>query len=52
MHDDECITEFNVRLLDITNESFTPREKILEERLVRKVSRSLPKKFGCESYNH
>lgn len=43
MHDEESNSEFNVWLLDIANESFVLEEKISEERLVRKVIRSLPK---------
>ena len=35
--DDETVAEFNVRLLDTTNESFALVENILEEKLVRKV---------------
>lgn len=37
MNDDESIAEFNVRLLDIANESFALGEKISEERLVKKI---------------
>lgn len=42
---EETIIEFNVRLLDIANESFDLGEKISEEKLVCKVLRSLPKRF-------
>lgn len=45
MLEEETIIEFNVRLLDIANESFDLGEKISEEKLVCKVFRSLPKRF-------
>ena len=48
MQDKESIAEFNVWLFDIVNESFTLGEKISEERLVREVLRSLPKKFDMK----
>lgn len=48
MSEDETIVEFNVRLLDIANESFSLGEKISEEKLVRKVLRSLPRRFDMK----
>lgn len=45
MEDDETIIEFNMRLLDIANESLALGEKISEEKLVRKILKSLPKRF-------
>lgn len=43
MQEDETIVEFNVRLRDVFNKSLTLGEKISEEKLVRKILRSLPK---------
>lgn len=48
MLESESIAEFNVRLLDISNESFALGMKIFEEKLVRKVLRSLPKKYDMK----
>lgn len=48
MLEDKTIVEFNVQLLDIANELFALGEKILEEKLVRKVPRSLPKRFDIK----
>ena len=48
INDDESIAEFNVRILDISSELFALGEKISEERLVRKMLRSLPKKFDMK----
>lgn len=48
MLESESIAEFNVRLLDISNESFALGMKIFEEKLVRKVLRSLPKKYDIK----
>ncbi|XP_038890515.1 uncharacterized protein LOC120080043 [Benincasa hispida] len=48
MQDDEILAKFNVRLLDIAYKSFALGEKIRQERLVRKVLRSLPKKFDMK----
>lgn len=45
MMEDETITEFNSRICDISNEFFALGEKMSEEKLVRKVLRSLPKRF-------
>lgn len=48
MHNNESITNYNVRFLDIANESFALGEKISKERLVRKQLRSLPKGFDMK----
>ena len=45
MEESETMNEFNSRLCDLANESFALGEKIPEEKLVRKVLRSLPKRF-------
>ncbi|CAM8880830.1 unnamed protein product [Rhodiola kirilowii] len=49
MQEDETITEFNTRVLDIANEAFALGEPISEEKLVRKVLRSLTKRFGMKA---
>ena len=46
MKEEESITDFNSRLCDIANEAFTLGEKFLEEKLVRKTLRFLPKRFA------
>lgn len=38
MSENETIAEYNVRVLDIANESFALREKISETKLVKKKS--------------
>ena len=43
MKEEESITDFNSRLCDIANETFELGEKFLEEKLVRKTLRSLPR---------
>lgn len=48
MMDDESISDFNVRLRDIDNTSFSLGEKMLEEKLFRKIIRSLPQKFDMK----
>jgi hypothetical protein len=48
MEDDETISEFNTRLRDIANSTFALGEKILEEKLARKILRSLPKRFNIK----
>lgn len=48
MKDDECFHDFHMNILDITNSSSVLGEKMLEEKLVRKVLRSLPKKFDMK----
>lgn len=48
MMDDESISDFNICLHDIANNSFFLGEKISEEKQVRKILRSLPKKFDMK----
>ncbi|XP_022883408.1 uncharacterized protein LOC111400215 [Olea europaea var. sylvestris] len=45
MKDDESFDEFYVKLNDIVNSSFNLGERIPEPKIVRKVLRSLPKRF-------
>ncbi|CAM8971606.1 unnamed protein product [Rhodiola kirilowii] len=49
MLEDETITDFNTRVLDISNESFALGEPMSEEKLVRKVLRSLPRCFAMKA---
>ncbi|CAM8989904.1 unnamed protein product [Rhodiola kirilowii] len=49
MQEDETIADFNTRVLDISNEAFTLGEPITEETLVRKVLRSLTKRFAMKA---
>ncbi|TYK04258.1 gag-pol polyprotein [Cucumis melo var. makuwa] len=48
MGEDETIAKFNVRVLDIANESDAHEEKMFDSKLVRKVLRSLPSKFNMK----
>lgn len=48
MKEDESISDFNIRLRDITNTSFALGEKMYEEKLVWKIPISLPKKFNMK----
>ena len=45
MMEEETISEYNVRVLEIANDSFNLGEGIPKSRLVRKVLRPLPKRF-------
>jgi len=45
MKDDELIQDFYMNILELANASDALGEKMSEERLVRKILRSLPKKF-------
>ena len=45
MEEDESFDEFYVKLKDIVNSAFNLGETIPEPKIVRKVLRSLPKKF-------
>lgn len=45
MNEEKSICEFHIRLCDISNASFALGEKISEEKLSRKILRSLPKRF-------
>ncbi|CAM8999248.1 unnamed protein product [Rhodiola kirilowii] len=49
LQEDETIADFNTRVLDISNESFAVGEPISEETLVRKVLRSLPKRYAMKA---
>ena len=46
MLEDETISDFNSKLCDIANKTFTLGEKYSETKLVRKTLRSLPKRFA------
>ena len=48
MEDEETISEFNTRIRDIANSTFALGEKIPEEKLARKILRSLPKRFNMK----
>ncbi|CAM8880225.1 unnamed protein product [Rhodiola kirilowii] len=49
MKEDKTIVDFNTRVLDISNESFALGESMREEKLVRKVLRSLPKQYDMKA---
>ncbi|KAL0549979.1 hypothetical protein IC582_014474 [Cucumis melo] len=51
MGEDETIAKFNVRVLDIANESDALGEKMSDSKLVRMVLRSLPSKFNMKEAN-
>ncbi|CAM8944278.1 unnamed protein product [Rhodiola kirilowii] len=48
MHDDETIKDFNARVCDLVNEASTLSEALPEEKVVRKILRSLPKRFAMK----
>ena len=48
MKDDESIQDFYMTVLDIANESEDLGEKISDDKLVRKMLRSLPKRFDIK----
>ncbi|CAJ2667397.1 unnamed protein product [Trifolium pratense] len=48
MNDDETIQDFHMTILDYDNQFDALGEKIPEEKLVRKMLRSLPKKFDMK----
>ena len=48
MEEDESFDEFYAKLKDIVNSTFNLGETILEPKIVRKVLRSLPKKFHAK----
>ncbi|CAM8913796.1 unnamed protein product [Rhodiola kirilowii] len=48
IQEDETIADFNTRVLDISNESFALGKPMTEETLVRKVLRSLPKRYAIK----
>lgn len=45
---DASVSKFNVCLRDIVNNSFALSDKMLDEKLVRKLPRSLPNRFGMK----
>ncbi|CAM8878229.1 unnamed protein product [Rhodiola kirilowii] len=49
MLEDETIADFNTRVLVISNEAFALGEPMTEETLVRKVLRSLPKRYAMKA---
>ena len=48
MEEDESFNEFSAKLKDIVNSTFNFRETILESKIVRKVLRSLLKRFHAK----
>jgi len=51
MKEDESIQEFHMNILDIANAFDTLEEKMSEEKPVRKILRSLPKRFDMKITN-
>ncbi|CAM8999045.1 unnamed protein product [Rhodiola kirilowii] len=49
MQEDETIADFNTRVLDIANEAYALGEPMTEETLVRKVLRSLTKRYAMKA---
>lgn len=52
MMEEETIAKFNVRVLDIANESYNLGERIFESKLIRKVLISLPRKFNMKVFHN
>src|ERR1044072_4958825 len=48
MSEEQTIADFNMQIRDIANASFALGEQISEEKLVRKILRSLPKRFAMK----
>lgn len=48
MNEDEIVSEIHIILCDITNTYFALGEKMSEEKLSRKILRSLTKRFGMK----
>ncbi|CAM8926941.1 unnamed protein product [Rhodiola kirilowii] len=48
MQEDETIKDFNARVGDLVNEASTLGEALPEEKVVRKILRSLPKRFAMK----
>ncbi|XP_057437675.1 uncharacterized protein LOC130729849 [Lotus japonicus] len=48
MTEEEKISEFHMRVRDLANSSFVLGEPMLDEKLMRKILRSLPKKFSMK----
>ena len=47
--EEETFSDFNGKLCDTINELFTFKEKILEDKLVKKAIRSLPPRFAYKA---
>ena len=52
MEEDEAFDEFYVKLKDIVNFAFNLEESIAESKIVRKILRSLPKRFHTQDHCH
>jgi hypothetical protein len=48
MLEDECIQDYHLNILDIVNDFDSLGEKISDEKLVRKILRSVPKRFDMK----
>ena len=48
MNYDETIFDFHMRILDRSNKSRALEEKMSEEKLVRKILKSLPKRYDMK----
>lgn len=48
MMEDELVSDFNICLDDIANNSFYLGEKMLEEKMVRNIRIYLPQKFNMK----
>ncbi|XXG89744.1 hypothetical protein AAC387_Pa12g1674 [Persea americana] len=48
MEDDETFDEFNSKLNAIVNDTFTLGESVPENRIVKKIMRSLPERFDAK----
>lgn len=48
MNEEESICEFHIKLCDISNTCFALGENMSKEKLVRKILRSLPKRFDTK----
>jgi len=46
MKEDENIHDFHMNIIDIANSFDSLGEKMSDEKLVRKILRSLPKRYG------
>ena len=49
IEENETIGQYHAIIRNISNESFISREKIPEEKLIRKVLRTLPKRFAYKA---
>lgn len=49
MLDEQTIIDFNVRLCNIANESFSLVKKMHKDKLVGKIMRSIPKRFNMKA---